>query len=111
MDIFSFQNDLKACVALGFVTTNMAFVASYPFDTVSRRMMMTCGEAYKYKSAIDAASQILKNEGFKSFYKGLGAHYLHVVVASVAVVSNKRLQDSIFGKSSESSDSRSDVSI
>ncbi|KAM7497203.1 hypothetical protein LguiA_021617 [Lonicera macranthoides] len=48
--------------ALAFLTANMSFAASYPLATVSRRMMMTSCEAYKYKSAIDAFSQILMNE-------------------------------------------------
>nr|GEU84863.1 ADP,ATP carrier protein 1, mitochondrial-like [Tanacetum cinerariifolium] len=43
-----------------------AGLASYPIDTVRRRMMMTSGEAVKYKSSMDALSQIIKNEGAKS---------------------------------------------
>ncbi|CAM8978500.1 unnamed protein product [Rhodiola kirilowii] len=41
-------------------------------DTVRRRMMMTSGEAVKYKSSFDAFSQILMNEGDKSLFKGAG---------------------------------------
>ncbi|CAB4278231.1 unnamed protein product [Prunus armeniaca] len=64
---------------LGWVITNGAGLASYPIDTVRRRMMMTSGEAVKYKSSLDAFSQILKNEGAKSLFKGAGANILRAV--------------------------------
>ncbi|KAL5727549.1 ADP/ATP carrier protein [Ranunculus cassubicifolius] len=57
---------------LGWLSTNGAGLASYPIDTVRRRMMITSGEAVKYKSSFDAFSQILKNEGAKSLFKGYG---------------------------------------
>ncbi|KAM7497204.1 hypothetical protein LguiA_021618 [Lonicera macranthoides] len=106
LDDFSFRNK-PSMFALAFLTANMASAVSYPFGTVSRRMMMTSGEAYKYKSAIDAFSQILMNEGFKSFYKGFGASYLHVIVTAAALANSKRLLHA-FGKSS---DGNSEVSI
>lgn len=40
---------------LGWVVTIGAGLASYPIDTVRRRMMMTSGEAVKYKGSIDCA--------------------------------------------------------
>ncbi len=44
-------------------------LASYPIDTVRRRMMMTSGTAVKYKSSLHCASEIVKNEGIKSLFK------------------------------------------
>ncbi|KAF5741935.1 ADP ATP carrier protein 1 mitochondrial-like isoform X1 [Tripterygium wilfordii] len=38
--------------------------------------MMTCGKGVKYKSSVDAFSQILKKEGFASLYKNVDAHIL-----------------------------------
>ena len=38
---------------LGWSVTVTAGLASYPIDTVRRRMMMTSGEAVKYKGSID----------------------------------------------------------
>ena len=35
-------------------------------------MMMTSGEAVKYKGSIDCANQIIKGEGFMSLMKGAG---------------------------------------
>ncbi|XVF40470.1 hypothetical protein PTKIN_Ptkin01aG0116100 [Pterospermum kingtungense] len=57
-------------------------LATYPLDTVSRRMMMRSGEAVKYKSSLNAFAQIFKTEGVKSFYKGAGAVILLNVASS-----------------------------
>ena len=43
--------------------TVTAGLFSYPIDTIRRRMMMTSGQAVKYKVSIDCAMQIMKNEG------------------------------------------------
>ena len=43
--------------------TVTAGLFSYPIDTIRRRMMMTSGQAVKYKGSIDCAMQIMKNEG------------------------------------------------
>lgn len=61
---------------LGYCVTVSAGLASYPLDTIRRRMMMTSGEAVKYKSSFDCGAQILKNEGFMSLMKGAGANIL-----------------------------------
>ncbi|CAH1761248.1 2916_t:CDS:2, partial [Entrophospora sp. SA101] len=45
-------------------------LASYPIDTVRRRMMMTSGEAVKYKSSLHAFKEIVTKEGTKSLFKG-----------------------------------------
>ncbi|KAG0470878.1 hypothetical protein HPP92_017578 [Vanilla planifolia] len=60
------QDNFFASFLLGWGITIGAGLASYPIDTVRRRMMMTSGEAVKYKSSMDAFNQILKNEGAKS---------------------------------------------
>jgi len=67
---------------LGWFVTITAGLASYPLDTVRRRMMMTSGEAVKYKSSIDCARQIMKNEGFMSMMKGAGANVLRGVAGA-----------------------------
>jgi len=62
--------------ALGYAITVLASLASYPIDTIRRRMMMTSGTGVHYKSSLDAGMQILKNEGVQSFFKGAGANIL-----------------------------------
>jgi len=39
-------------------------------------MMMTSGQAVKYKGSIDCFLQIMRNEGFMSLMKGAGANIL-----------------------------------
>ncbi|KAJ0666489.1 putative mitochondrial carrier protein [Helianthus annuus] len=76
------QDNFIASFALGWLITNGAGLASYPIDTVRRRMMMTSGEAVKYKNTFDAFNQILKKEGVKSLFKGGGANIVRAVAGA-----------------------------
>jgi len=67
---------------LGYGVTVTSGLISYPLDTIRRRMMMTSGQAVKYKGSIDCATQILKNEGFMSLMKGAGANILRGVAGA-----------------------------
>merc|ERR1712032_1778022 len=67
---------------LGYAVTVAAGLASYPLDTIRRRMMMTSGEAVKYRSSIHCAQVIMANEGTKSFFKGAGANILRGVAGA-----------------------------
>ena len=67
---------------LGYVVTISAGLVSYPIDTVRRRMMMTSGEAVKYKGSMDCAVQVIKGEGFMSLMKGAGANILRGVAGA-----------------------------
>jgi len=67
---------LASSFALGYAVTVSAGLASYPIDTIRRRMMMTSGAAVKYKGSMDCGMQILKQEGAKSLFKGAGANVL-----------------------------------
>lgn len=62
--------------ALGYFVTVTAGLMSYPIDTIRRRMMMTSGEAVKFKGSLDCTMYILKNEGFMSMMNGAGANIL-----------------------------------
>ncbi|XP_075520153.1 ADP,ATP carrier protein, mitochondrial-like [Primulina tabacum] len=94
----SLQDSFFASFALGWLITNGAGLASYPIDTVRRRMMMTSGEAVKYKSSMDAFTQILKNEGAKSLFKGAGANILRAVAGAGVLAGYDKLQVIVFGK-------------
>merc|ERR1712063_116980 len=67
---------------LGYAVTVAAGLASYPLDTIRRRMMMTSGEAVKYRSSLHCAQIIMANEGTKSFFKGAGANILRGVAGA-----------------------------
>jgi solute carrier family 25 (mitochondrial adenine nucleotide translocator), member 4/5/6/31 len=73
-------------------------LASYPIDTVRRRMMMTSGTAVKYKSSMHCMSEIVKNEGVKSLFKGAGANILRAVAGAGVLSGYDQLQIIAFGK-------------
>ncbi|CAN6214137.1 unnamed protein product [Urochloa humidicola] len=92
------QDSFLASLALGWVITNGANLASYPLDTVRRRMMMTSGEAVKYRGAMDAFAQIVKNEGPRALFKGAGANVLRAIAGAGALAGYDQLQLVFFGK-------------
>jgi len=67
---------------LGYGVTVSAGLVSYPIDTIRRRMMMTSGEAVKYKGSMDCMVQIVKKEGALSLMKGAGANILRGVAGA-----------------------------
>ncbi|KAK7699287.1 ADP/ATP carrier protein [Diaporthe eres] len=91
-------NNFLASFALGWTVTTGAGIASYPLDTVRRRMMMTSGEAVKYSSSLDAFRQIVAKEGIKSLFKGAGANILRGVAGAGVLSIYDQLQLLLFGK-------------
>ncbi|KXS13545.1 ADP/ATP carrier protein [Gonapodya prolifera JEL478] len=92
------KNNFFAQFMLGWSVTIGAGLASYPLDTVRRRMMMTSGEAVKYKSSIDCFNQVVAKEGFASLFKGAGANILRAVAGAGVLSGYDQLQVLIFGK-------------
>lgn len=76
------QKNFMATFALGYGVTVLAGLASYPVDTIRRRMMMTSGGGVAYKGSIDCAVQILKNEGMPAFFRGAGANILRGIAGA-----------------------------
>lgn len=89
--------DLKgsflASFLLGWLVTITAGLASYPLDTVRRRMMMTSGEAVKYKSSWDCTKQIVAKEGVKSLFNGAGANILRGIAGAGVLSGFDKLQE------------------
>jgi len=83
---------------LGWTITIGAGLASYPIDTIRRRMMMTSGEAVKYNSSMHAASEIVKKEGVRSLFKGAGANILRAVAGAGVLAGYDWLQVVVLGK-------------
>ncbi|ONK65535.1 uncharacterized protein A4U43_C07F38100 [Asparagus officinalis] len=94
----SLEDNFLASFLLGWGITIGAGLASYPIDTVRRRMMMTSGEAVKYNSSMDAFKQIIAKEGAKSLFKGAGANILRAVAGAGVLASYDKLQLIFFGK-------------
>ena len=92
------EGNFLASFLLGWGVTTGAGIASYPLDTIRRRMMMTSGEAVKYKSSMDAARQIIAKEGVKSLFKGAGANILRGVAGAGVLSIYDQMQVLLFGK-------------
>ncbi|KAJ3188135.1 hypothetical protein HDU85_005283 [Gaertneriomyces sp. JEL0708] len=91
-------NNFGAAFLLGWTITIGAGLASYPIDTVRRRMMMTSGAAVKYRSSAHAFAEIVKHEGTKSLFKGAGANILRAVAGAGVLSGYDQLQILLFGK-------------
>jgi len=94
----SMKDSFVGSFFLGWGITIGAGLASYPLDTVRRRMMMTSGEAVKYKSSMHAFNEIVKKEGVKSLFKGAGANILRAVAGAGVLAGYDKLQVIFFGK-------------
>jgi len=94
----SLEGSFLGSFFLGWGITIGAGLASYPIDTIRRRMMMTSGEAVKYKSSIHAFNEIVKKEGVKSLFKGAGANILRAVAGAGVLAGYDQLQLLAFGK-------------
>ncbi|CAG8638154.1 10249_t:CDS:2 [Paraglomus occultum] len=92
------KDSFLASFLLGWGITIGAGLASYPIDTVRRRMMMTSGEAVKYKSSMHAFAEIIRKEGVKSLFKGAGANILRAVAGAGVLAGYDKLQVIFFGK-------------
>lgn len=63
--------------------------ASYPFDTVRRRLQMQSEkpeEEWVYKGTADCFAKIMKEEGTTALFKGAGANALRTVGAAMVLV-------------------------
>ncbi|KAK5947161.1 ADP/ATP carrier protein [Knufia obscura] len=92
------EGSFLASFALGWGVTTGAGIASYPLDTIRRRMMMTSGEAVKYSGSMDAARKIFAAEGMRSFFKGAGANILRGVAGAGVLSIYDQVQLILFGK-------------
>merc|ERR1712167_160493 len=66
-----------------------AAYASYPFDTVRRRLQMQSEkppEEWVYKGTMHCFNKILKDEGFSALFKGAGANALRTVGSALVLV-------------------------
>jgi len=92
------KESFLATFLLGWGVTTGAGLASYPLDTIRRRMMMTSGEAVKYRSSMHAAQEIVSKEGVRSLFKGAGANILRAVAGAGVLSGYDQLQLIVFGK-------------
>jgi len=75
--------------AIAQFTAIMAGYASYPFDTVRRRLQMQSEkpkEQWVYKNTFDCFGKVVKNEGMTALFKGAGANALRTVGSALVLV-------------------------
>mmetsp|Transcript_13811 Transcript_13811/g.15895 ORF Transcript_13811/g.15895 Transcript_13811/m.15895 type:complete len:306 (-) Transcript_13811:270-1187(-) len=73
--------------------TALAGLASYPLDTVRRRLMMQSGKKeVLYTGTIDCFIKIAKNEGSKAFFKGALSNIIRGAGGSLVLVLYDELQ-------------------
>jgi solute carrier family 25 (adenine nucleotide translocator) protein 4/5/6/31 len=75
--------------AVAQFTAIMAGYASYPFDTVRRRLQMQSEkpkEQWVYKSTGHCFAKIMKDEGVTAMFKGAGANVLRTVGSAMVLV-------------------------
>lgn len=92
------EGNFIASFLLGWAVTVAASTASYPLDTVRRRMMMTSGQAVKYAGSLDALQKIVAAEGVSSLFKGAGANILRAVAAALVLSLYDQAQIFLLGK-------------
>jgi len=92
------EGNFFASFMLGWGITIVAGLASYPIDTIRRRMMMTSGEKVKYAGSMDCFRKIVKEEGVPSLFKGAGANILRAIAGAGALSGYDQLQLMMFGK-------------
>jgi len=84
----------KFCIAQ--VVVAASGIASYPFDTVRRRLMMQSGAKEKlYNGTMDCFAKIIKNEGVSAFFKGAGANVLRGAGGAMVLVGYDKIKEII----------------
>lgn len=80
---------LASKFAIAQFTAISAGYASYPFDTVRRRLQMQSEKPkseWLYKGTMDCFNKIMKEEGVGAMFKGAGANALRTVGAALVLV-------------------------
>jgi solute carrier family 25 (mitochondrial adenine nucleotide translocator), member 4/5/6/31 len=82
------QAGVVAAWGVAQVTTALAGLVAYPFDTVRRRLMMQAGkplEAREYRSTLDCWRKMAVNEGTRGFFKGAWTNTVRGAGAAVVL--------------------------
>jgi len=93
-DLNPYKNDRGAFAlvtkfAIAQATAITAGYASYPFDTVRRRLQMQSElpkDQWLYKGSLDCLVKVAKEEGMTAIFKGAGANALRTVGSALVLV-------------------------
>jgi len=79
--------------AVAQVVTVCSGIASYPLDTIRRRLMMQSGRTdILYKNTFDCFQKILKNEGPSAFFKGALSNIIRGTGGALVLVFYDKIQ-------------------
>lgn len=76
----------SAIFFLGWFSTFMSNVITYPLDTIRRRVMCQTCVPQKYKGSFDCFLKVTKAEGYKALWKGVWPMALHSIGGGIALV-------------------------
>jgi len=86
---------LASSFACAQSTAIAAGYASYPFDTVRRRLQMQSEkpkDQWVYKGTLDCFSKVAREEGMSAMFKGAGANAIRTVGAALVLVLYDRIK-------------------
>lgn len=87
------QANIFAMWAFAQTVTVSAGIASYPLDTVRRRLMMQSGRGdLLYTGTIDCFKKIYQNEGGKAFFKGSLSNVIRGTGGALVLVFYDKIQ-------------------
>eukprot|EP01134_Creolimax_fragrantissima_P000669 CFRG0669T1 len=81
--------------AVAQFTAIAAGYASYPMDTIRRRLQMQSDkpkDQWMYKGTVDCFGKVIKNEGLPALFKGAGANALRTVGSAMVLVLYDQMQ-------------------
>merc|ERR1711918_233693 len=87
---------LASKFAVAQATAIIAGYASYPFDTIRRRLQMQSEkpkEEWLYKGTLDCLRKIMAEEGTAALFKGAGANALRTVGSALVLVLYGEIKD------------------
>jgi solute carrier family 25 (adenine nucleotide translocator) protein 4/5/6/31 len=94
----SIRENLFVIFLLGWVVTIGADLASFPIDTIKRRMLTNSSEGEKYKGTIDWVTKTIAYKERKSLFKGAGINIHRGGVGAGALTLYDRLQFLVSGE-------------
>eukprot|EP01083_Nonionella_stella_P008720 25204_1 len=83
------KNTLLISVLLSYSISCGAMTVAYPLDTIRRKMMLQSGvtkQKRMYRNSIECWKDIVKRNGAKGLYKGLGVNYVRAFGSSLVLV-------------------------
>jgi solute carrier family 25 (adenine nucleotide translocator) protein 4/5/6/31 len=89
---------LASKFAIAQLTAITAGYASYPFDTIRRRLQMQSEKPkseWYYKGTVDCCKKIMADEGTSALFKGAGANALRTIGSALVLVLYGEIKDVI----------------